>query len=77
MSKKQEIHLQPSHVAAYRFIEKYMKRKIVAPEILDISRALQITDRQVYRVLDDLQSLGYISRELHKKRSIKILKPMQ
>jgi len=77
MEKKAEINLQPSHVKAYRYIQKYVKKNIVAPEIAEIASGIKLTVRHTYRIIDDLQDLGYISKDSHKKRSIKIEKPMR
>lgn len=74
--KQHEINLQPSHVKAYRFIEKYIKSKIVSPEIHEVATGVTITERHAYRVINDLVQLGYVSRSKHKKRSLKIEKPL-
>lgn len=76
MKDENKIYLQESHVKVYRFIEKYMKKKVIAPEILEIAKAAKLTDRHVYRILDDLQQLGYISRGGYAKRAIKIEKEL-
>jgi len=76
MKKKAEIHLLPSHVKTYRFIEKYIQKNIVAPEINEISLGIHMSIRQTYRALSDLQKLELISRSQHKTRSIVILKPL-
>lgn len=73
----EKINLQPSHINAYRFIKKYQEKNIVSPEMEEISKGIKLTLRQVYRVVDDLCTLGYLSRESYKKRSIKIVKPLQ
>lgn len=77
--KKQatEINLQPSHVKAYRFIEKYIAKNVVSPEISEIASGVKITIRHTYRIVDDLKVLGYISKDSFKKRSIKIEKPLK
>lgn len=77
MTATQEINLQPSHVKAYRFIEKYINSKIVSPEICEVARGVNITERHAYRIIGDLVALGYVSRSKHKKRSMKIEKPLQ
>lgn len=74
--KNKKIYLQESHIKIYRFIEKYIQKKVMAPEILEIAKGAKVTDRHVYRVLDDLQTLGYISRGGFKKRSIQIIKEL-
>lgn len=78
MKKETEnINLQPSHVRAYRFIEKYIKKNIVSPEIKEVAVGIKITERQTYRLIDDMKALGYLSNEMYKKRSLKIAKPLQ
>lgn len=73
----EKINLQPSHINAFRFTEKYIAKHIVSPEIEEISTGIKLTLRQTYRVLDDLCALGYMSREAYKKRSLKIVKPLR
>lgn len=78
MSKPiEKINLQPSHVQAYRYIEKYRKQHFFSPEIKEIAKHVTVTERQAYRLIDDLVMLGYVSREKRKKRSLKITKPMK
>lgn len=75
MSKSVEkIVLQPSHVAAFNFIKKYMLKRVYAPEIAEIAVSIKLTERQTYRLIDDLVALKVISKEKRRKRSIKILK---
>lgn len=73
----QKINLQPSHLRAYRFTEKYISENIVAPEMKEIAKGIKLTLRQTYRVIDDLCSLGYFARDAYKKRSLKIMKPLR
>lgn len=77
MKTKTETNLQVSHVKAYNFIQKYITKNIVSPEISEISKGIAMTLRHTYRVVGDLVVNGYLSRDSHKKRSIKILKPMK
>lgn len=72
-----KINIQPSHVQAYRFIEKYIAKNVSAPEVIEIASAIKVTSRHAYRLVDELILLGYLSKEDHKKRSIKVLKPLQ
>lgn len=72
-----KIHLQPVHIKAYRFIEKYIKKEIVSPEMDEISKGIKCTLRHTYRVIEDLCVLGYLEKETYRRRSIKILKPLQ
>jgi DNA-binding MarR family transcriptional regulator len=74
---KPAIALQPSHVEAYKFIETYRAKNVYSPEIDEIADHLELTQRQTYRVIDDLESLGYIKRQKRKKRSIRIAKAMK
>lgn len=74
--EKRKIHLQESHIKVYRTIEKYIKKNVIAPEILEIVKVTDLTKRHVIRVLDDLQELGYITRVKYAKRSIQILKEL-
>ena len=73
---KKEIQLQPSHVKAYRFIEKYTKKNIVSPEVSEIAKGIGMSERQTYRAIDDLQELGFVSKVPYTPRSIKIVKPL-
>lgn len=73
----EKINLQPSHVRVYRYVEKYTKKNLVAPDVHEIAKAVGVTWRQVYRLIDDLCVLGYMTKEAHKKRSIKIVKPLK
>lgn len=72
-----KIVLQPSHVRAYRFVEKYTNKNLVAPDVHEIAKAVGVTWRQVYRLVDDLCVLGYMTKQPRKKRSIKIVKPLK
>ena len=72
----EKIVLQPAHVAAFNYIKKYMSTKVFAPEIAEIAKAIKLTNRHAYRLIDDLVSLGVISREKRRKRSIKIIKEL-
>lgn len=72
-----EINLQLSHVKAYQYIDKYIAKKIVAPEMIEVSKYIKLTVRQTYRVVEDLCELGYLSKEPYKKRSIKVLKALR
>lgn len=74
--KKKEINLQPSHVKAYRFIEKYTSKNLYGPEMLEISASIHSSPRQTYRIINDLKKLGYVSRTPHVPRSIKVIKPL-
>ncbi len=73
----EKINLQPSHVAAYRFVEKYRKNKFFSPEIKEVAKGVGVTERQGYRIIDDLVALGYMTREKRKKRSIQIVRPLR
>lgn len=73
MTKKIEITIQPSHVATYRFIEKYMDKNIAAPEIKEIAVGIKLTPRQAYRIVEDLVTLGVLKKEAFKKRGIRIV----
>lgn len=75
--EREKINLQPVHVSTYRFVEKYMTKNVVAPEMEEIAKAVKLTIRHTYRVVDDLCSLGYMGKEAYRRRSIKILKPLQ
>lgn len=70
----EKVVLQPSHVSAFNFLKKYMQKKLYAPEVSEIASAIKLTERQTYRILDDLVVLKVISKEHRRKRSIKILK---
>lgn len=72
-----KIHLQPVHIQAYRFVEKYIAKNVVSPEMEEISKGIKCTLRHTYRVVNDLCTLGYLEKETYRRRSIKILKPLQ
>lgn len=72
-----KINLQPVHVNAYRFIEKYIKKNVVSPEMQEISKGIKCTLRHTYRVVDDLCALGYLEKETYRRRSIQLRKPLQ
>lgn len=72
----EKIVLQPSHVAAFNFIKKYMSKRVYAPEIGEISKAIRLTERQTYRLIDDLVALKVLSKEKRRKRSIQVLKEL-
>ena len=74
---KEKINLQPAHIKAYRFVEKYISKNIIAPEMEEISKGIKLTLRHTYRVVEDLCVLGYVEKEPYRRRSIKILKPLQ
>lgn len=74
---KDRIVLLPNHVSVYRFIEKYTKKNIVSPSIIEISEELGIATRHVYRLVDDLCELGALSKLSYKQRSIKIEKDIK
>jgi len=74
---KEKINLQPAHIKAYRFVEKYTSKNIIAPEMEEISKGIKLTLRHTYRVIEDLCVLGYLEKEPYRRRSIKILKPLQ
>lgn len=76
-NQETKIILQPGHIKAYRFVEKYIAKNIISPEIGEISKGIKVTVRHTYRVVDDLCVLGYLKREPYRRRSIEILKPLQ
>lgn len=76
-NQETKIILQPGHIKAYRFIEKYIAKNIISPEMEEISKGIKVTIRHTYRVVDDLCVLGYIEREPYRRRSIKIVKALQ
>lgn len=73
---KERIVIQPSHVNAYRFIEKYMDKNIAAPEVTEIAKGIKLTPRQAYRIVDDLVAIGVLKKEPYKKRGIRIVQPI-
>ena len=70
---KNEITIQPSHVAVYRFIEKYMDKNIAAPQIKEIAVGIKLTPRQAYRLVEDLVLLGVLKKDAYKKRGLRIV----
>ena len=77
--EKQEVKiiLQPGHIKAFRFVEKYITKNIISPEIEEISKGIKLTTRHTYRIVDDLCVLGYLEREQYRRRSIRIIKSLQ
>ena len=73
----EKINLQPSHINAHRFISKYVEKNIVSPQIDEVARGIKLTTRQTYRVIDDLVTLGYVTKELYKKRSLRVVRPLR
>ena len=73
----EKITLQPGHIKAYRFVEKYITKNIISPEMKEISKGIKLTIRHTYRIIDDLCVLGYLERIQYRRRSLKILKPLQ
>jgi len=76
-NKEEKINLQPSHVKVFNFIKVYIEKKIVSPELSEISKNVKLSTRQVHRLVDELVVLKFLSRDYHKKRSIKILKLLE
>lgn len=74
---REEIILLPSHIQVYNFIKRYIERNIVSPETKEIAKGIKYEERQVYRVIDDLVSLGYLSKKKHYRRGIKIEKELK
>lgn len=72
--KSNKIILQPSHVKAFNFIKKYIERNVVAPEVPEIAAGIKATERHTHRLIDDLCSLGHLSKIPYRKRSISIVK---
>lgn len=75
-TKDEKIYLQPSHVRVYRFIEKYIEKNVISPEVKEICKGVRVAGRHVYRILADLEKLGYIKRDNYRKRSIQIAKEL-
>lgn len=72
-----KIILQPGHIKAYRFVEKYIIKNVISPEMEEIAKGIKITIRHTYRIIDDLCVLGYLEREQYRRRSIRIIKSLQ
>lgn len=72
-----KIILQPGHIKAYRFLEKYITKNVISPEIEEIAKGIKVTVRHTYRIIDDLCVLGYLEREQYRRRSIRIIKSLQ
>lgn len=72
-STTENILLLPLHVRTYNFIKNYKKQNLYSPEIKEIARGLKRSERQIYRILDDLQALGYITRRKYADRSIELV----
>lgn len=70
------IVILPAHIKAYRFIEKYIKKNVFAPTKEEIALGSKISVRHIFRILEDLQTLGYISMTEQTPRSIKVVKAL-
>lgn len=78
-TKKQEklsIALQPSHVRVYNFIETFIEKNIFAPELNETAKAVKLSIRQTYNLINELVSLGYLEKVARKKRGLKIIKKL-
>jgi hypothetical protein len=73
----QNIVILPTHIKAYRFIEKYIKKNLYAPHKHEVAKGAGVTVRHIFRILEDLETLGYITMADATPRSIKIVKPLQ
>lgn len=76
-TKPTDIVLLPSHIKVYNFIKTYIANKIVSPETKEIAKGIKYEERQVYRLIDDLVALGYLSKKKHYRRGIKIEKELK
>ncbi len=72
--EKKKIIVQPSHAKVYQFIAKYIKKNVFAPMLEEISKGTKLTVRQVYRLVEQLEEMGYIKKEPQKTRGLSILK---
>lgn len=72
-----DIVLQPSHVKLFKFVEKYIATNIVSPQVDEIASAVKLTQRQCYRLIDDLCKLGYLEKKKYRTRGLKILFPLE
>ena len=70
--KNKDIILLPSHIETFNFIKKFIEKNIYSPEISEVAEKIELTSRQAWRLINDLISLGYLSKTPHKKRSIKV-----
>lgn len=68
------ITIQPVHVKTVEFIKAFTEKKIYSPTIKEIAKGIKFSLKHLYRVVDDLESLGYITRERYTERSIKVIK---
>ncbi len=75
-AEKNQIILQPKHITVFRFVKKYTQEKIYAPTIKEVSRGTKWSVRELYRILDDLEALGYMTRQKYIERSLKIVKDL-
>lgn len=70
--KNKDIILLPSHIKTFNFVRKFIEKNTYSPELSEIAAKIELTPRQVWRLLNDLITLGYLSKTPHKKRSIKV-----
>lgn len=71
--EKIQINLQPSHVKVFEFVKQYVADHLYSPEFSEISAGVKLTDRQIYRLVNDLISLGALSQMKHKRRGLSIV----
>ncbi len=71
---KKEIVLQPSHLNVYNFIAKFVEKNIYSPELNEIAKGIKMTERQTFNLINELCTLGFLSKIPNKKRGLKILK---
>lgn len=78
MNKAEQTTLvvQPSHVNVLKFVKKYIDKRSYAPQINEIAKGVSLTERQVYRIVDELVGAGYLKRELNKKRGLSVEKDL-
>lgn len=76
--EKRVLILQPLHVKAFRFIERYTEKNKYAPKLTDIADYLKpITLRQTYRIVDELCEMQYLSRTPYRLRSLKVERSLE
>ena len=51
---KDEINLQPAHVKAYRFIQKYLEKNLYSPNREEVQKVLGMSYRRTWSVVDQL-----------------------
>lgn len=71
---KPDLTLQPSHVKVFGFVKAFIGANVFSPTHQEIAAGTGLTERQVYRLVEDMVEAGFFRRKLRQTRSLKIRK---